>query len=142
PATGHYRLRAHFPDAPAAAWQPLVTSGTPGAASFVASRVLPDGRVRFGYRAEGIDDSWHESAPQQLGPDRTARVDVVADTRTGNVEIGVDGRTVLGLSTLVRPADDATVGSNDLGGSVAETFAGDITELPVEPALCRRLLRR
>lgn len=149
--TGRWRLSVRFPpiveQSPSATaavgeWQPLVTSGTTGAANSVAARVLPDGRVRFGYLAEGLDEAWSESPPQRLDADRTAVVDVVTDTRTGTVQVSVDGRTVLGLSTLVRPADNAVVGRNDLGGPLDTTFGGDIRELPVEPTLCRRLTRR
>jgi hypothetical protein len=142
PATGSRRLRVRFPDAATPVWQPLVTSGTAGSATWVAANVGPDGRVRLGYRAQGIDDEWHESPPQDPGADRSATVRVVTDTRTGSVEVAFDGRTVLGLSTPVRPSDDATVGRNDLGGPVASTFSGEITELPAAPTLCRDLLRR
>jgi hypothetical protein len=141
PATGSHLLRVRFAEPATPAWQPLVTSGTPGAATWVAARVLPDGRVRFGYRAQGTDDVWHESPPQDVGRDRTATVGVVLDTRTGGVEVTLDGRPVLGLTTLVRPADDATVGRNDLGGPVAATFAGTVEEPAVPPTLCRDLLR-
>ncbi len=142
PATGRYHLDVRFPGAAPTTWQPLVTTGTPGGASYIAARTLPDGRVRFGYLAQGIDDAWHESAPQRLRSDRTGRVDIVADTRIGNVVVRLDGREVLGLSTIVRPTDDATVGRNDVGGPVATTFGGEIIERVVEPTLCRNLLRR
>jgi len=118
-----------------------VTTGSPGAASYIAVRTLPDGRVRFGYLAQGIDDTWHESAPERLPPDRAGQVDIVADTRIGGVVVRLDRDVVLGLSTIVRPTDNATVGRNDVGGPVAATFAGEIVERAVEPTLCRDLLR-
>jgi hypothetical protein len=66
---------------------------------------------------------------------------VVDDTRTGRVEVAVDGETAFDLTALVRSAEGATVGRSDIGGPVAAEFAGSLRELPIRPVRCRELLR-
>jgi len=138
--TGGWKLDVRFSDSPTRRWQPLVSSGTPGAGNFVAARVLPDDQVVFGYFAEGQTDTWIQGSPVDLPPGRRAVLDVVDDTRTGRVEVAMDGAVAFDTSTLVRPTIDPTIGGSDVGGPVARRFDGDVAQLRIHPDLCESII--
>jgi hypothetical protein len=141
PRTGGWRLDARFPRRATTAWQPLLTSGERGRGNFVAARVLRDGRVVFGYYAEGDDARWYGGRPVRLPADRRVVLDVVDDARTARVEVAVDGETAFDTTLLIRPVTRPTIGRSTIGGPVAAEFEGELRELPIRPVRCRDLLR-
>jgi hypothetical protein len=138
-STGYWKVRAAFA-APSDQWQPLLVSGKPGAGSYIAARVLPDNRVVLGFYTDGPDAKWFESKPIAVasGPHE---IGLVYDASTARVEALVDGRLVMDLPFFIRPAENVTLGRSDIGGPVDARFAGELSELPVEPTLCRELTR-
>jgi hypothetical protein len=66
-------------------------------------------------------------------------MDLVYDASTARVEARVGEKLVMDLPLLIRPAENVTLGRSDIGGPVSPRFAGEFTELPAEPTLCRKL---
>jgi hypothetical protein len=137
-STGRWRARVTFAPVPGDAWQPLLTSGRPGAGSFIAARVLPDSRVQFGFTTDREDAEWLETQPFRIGPG-PHEMDLVYDASTARVEARVGEKLVMDLPLLIRPAENVTLGRSDIGGPVSPRFAGEFTELPAQPTLCRKL---
>lgn len=135
-STGYWRLRVSFEGVPDGVWQPIFVSGQPGRGTFIAARVQ-GGRVVIGFRSE--PDPWLESAPRRLTPGRANNLEIVYDPSLGKVEGRLDGRLVMDMLDFIRPAENVTIGRNDLGGPVAARFEGSISELPDAPKLCRLL---
>lgn len=152
PASGHERLTVRFPEGPTG-WQPFVVArprthrGHRAKAKFMATRVLPDGRVQFAF------DGVIPADPVRVTPGVDHRVEVVmtrpdTDREGAEVRVRVDGRTAYETS-LPNPIigerlpveNRYTVGEGDLPG-VEPRFTGTIRRHPASAPLCRRLTRR
>jgi len=139
-STGYRRLKTTFAPTPGDSWQPLFVNGRGGEGEYLAVKVLPNGRVVFGYIADGSGAQWLQSPPVDVRSSGSV-LDVVYDPSTGQVEVRVDGRLVVDAPLPLRPLEHPTIGRSDIGGPVDTTFAGTISQVPTSPTLCRSLTR-
>lgn len=130
---GHFRLRVRFPAA-SSGQEPLLSLGSGAGQNVLGVRYERGSRVRF------VVDS--PVAPTTLAgrriridPGRAHVLDVVLDSRNGQVLVSLDDERVLDAITFLVSGDRATVGATAAPADPVR-FSGTVRELPVRTPLC------
>ena len=92
-------------------------------------------QVRFGFLGNGREN---QSPPVDIDPDHTYDAVLVADPRTAEMSVILDGS--LAFETLSLANGPHLVGRNPRPASVAAEFAGSITPQRNDTPLCNRLV--
>jgi hypothetical protein len=141
---GLVRMRVSFSSGPRGARQPLLVTGSAGQGDFLAVRYLGHDTVAMSYLFQSSWGAWSDGAPVRVVPGRTYTLDAVLDSRVHEVEVTLDGRTVLdeGYYVFVRPASTFYVGYSPFPGPLEPRFGGRIRQIPAPTPICHALLAR
>lgn len=142
---GPWRIKVRFVEAPPNHYDPILVSGTPGAADFVYAIYPAPGKIAFGHDSWSFGGITSEIFPLDLSQEHVIEVDhgglypkaddvpaaerPALSAKKNHLRIVLDGVTVLdGAShTFDVPPDTITACENRIGGSsTAATFSGTL----------------
>ncbi|MHB1786909.1 MAG: hypothetical protein ACYCS7_12325, partial [Acidimicrobiales bacterium] len=141
-ASGHFRLRLSFPDAPAGSREPLLVSGRAGAGDYLAVHFLGQGNIAFSYLFAGPGQAFFDGPPLHIRPGRLYTVDAVLDARIHQISVTVDGTSRFDISYYVRATPYIAVGVRPIPGPTTARFEGHLSQEPVTTPICDALAKR
>jgi hypothetical protein len=138
PATGHWRLRLRFLDAPDGTAVPILTTGTEASPNVLLARRVGRDHLRFEYQSsDGLDKVGRKV---RVSAGRWYDADLVADWRIDRIVLTV-GDVIVLESFYGEQGPGAMLGENPWVAGVAPRFAGDLERRPTASPLCRELAR-
>lgn len=136
-ATGHFRLRARFPERPVGTRVPLFSTGTRARPNILVAEYAPNGEILFEYNASDPEFT-RRYVPFPIEPDREHTIDLAADWRVGLLTVTVDDVVVLDSLYTYR-GTDFRLGENPFVPGVAKSFPGTIDIEKTTAPLCKAL---
>jgi len=130
---GHFRLRVRFRPV-TGVQEPLLSLGSGAEQNVLSVTYVQGGKARFALDSP-VAPRTLVSRSVTITPGRPYALDVVLDSRSGQVLVKLGGDTVLDAITFLVSGDRATIGATSDPADPAR-FSGTIQELPVRTPLC------